>query len=127
VNADVLDLWQRALRSLQTARELCDRDPDAAASRAYYAAFYAVSAFFALEGKAFSKHTAIVAAVHRDLVKAGRLPAEFGEAFSALSALRATGDYGGPRHVNATDAQAAVSQAESILAAIRGISPEVLS
>ena len=35
--------WERALRSLGSARQLRETDPDSAASRAYYAAFHAVS------------------------------------------------------------------------------------
>jgi uncharacterized protein (UPF0332 family) len=61
-------LWERARRALATARRDLPADPDAAASRAYYAAFYAVSALFAAEGKSFRKHSAVETAVHRDLV-----------------------------------------------------------
>ncbi len=82
------DLWIRALRALRTAASLVDEDPDSAASRAYYAAFYAISAVFALEDKFFTKHRAIEAAVHRDLVKTGRWPEDLGAAFSELVRLR---------------------------------------
>jgi uncharacterized protein (UPF0332 family) len=63
---EALDLWQRASRGLQTAQGIASEDPDASASRSYYAAFYAVSALFALEGKSYSKHTGVEAAVHRE-------------------------------------------------------------
>lgn len=67
------DLWERAQRSLATARmDLSAGDSDAAASRAYYAAFYAVSALFALEGKSYRKHSALDSAVHKELVHSGR-------------------------------------------------------
>ncbi len=88
MSPDASDLWARAIRALKTAALLVDNDPDAAASRAYYAAFYAVSALFALEGRTFTKHTAVEAAVHRDLVKPGRWPIELGRAFSELVASR---------------------------------------
>ena len=68
--------------------------PDAAASRAYYAAFYAVSALFALEECDFAKHSQVRAAVHRDLVKSGRWPTERGEDYSFILRLRETADYG---------------------------------
>ncbi len=71
MNADATDLWARALQALQTTILLLSADPDAAASRAYYAAFYAVSALFALQGKTFAKHAAVRTAVHRDLVEPG--------------------------------------------------------
>ena len=42
MNEEVADLWTRARRALQTGESLIESDPDAAASRAYYAAFNAV-------------------------------------------------------------------------------------
>ena len=41
-------LWNRAKDALRVARHDLAVSPDAVASRAYYAAFYAVSAWFAL-------------------------------------------------------------------------------
>ena len=40
--------WQRALRTLASGRQLIKTDPDSAASRAYYAAFHALTSLFAL-------------------------------------------------------------------------------
>jgi uncharacterized protein (UPF0332 family) len=48
MNQEALALWLRAVRSYKSAAKLADEDPDAAASRTYYAAFHAVSALFAL-------------------------------------------------------------------------------
>jgi uncharacterized protein (UPF0332 family) len=76
VSPEALDYWARAAQALQTAESLIDRDPDASSSRAYYAAFYAVSALFALEQVSHTKHTAVERAVHRDLVKPGRWSVE---------------------------------------------------
>ena len=95
MNAEAMDLWKRARNSLKTASVHVEDDPDSAASRAYYAAFYAVSALFSLDKKDFSKHSAIEAAVHRDLVKGGIWPKELGSDFSWLANIRDTGDYGG--------------------------------
>ena len=50
MNPYALDLWERALNALQTAESNMAVSFDAAASRSYYAAFYAVSAFFAAPG-----------------------------------------------------------------------------
>jgi len=123
VNAEALDLWKRAQRSFQTARQIALEDPDSAASRAYYAAFSAVSALFALEGRAFSKHSALESAVHRDLVKSGIWPRELGSDFSWLIALRSTGDYGGKVHVSSDDVKLAVEKSGRILAAVREQAP----
>ena len=112
------DLWQRACRALRSAEALLPVSADDAASRAYYAAFHAVSAWFAVQGRVFSKHTAIRAAVHRDLVHAGVWPSALGEAFDALWELRDTGDYGGGVHVSADDAKEAIAAAKAIVSAV---------
>ena len=109
----------RAREALATASHDLPVSPDAAASRAYYAAFYAVSALFALSDRTFSKHSAVEAAVHRDLVKRGKWQAELGKDYSQLVGLRETGDYGGGQHVPAEDAKDAVARARRILEAVR--------
>ena len=123
---EVSSLWSRAKTALATAQKLVQDDPDAAASRAYYAAFYAVSALFTAEGRHFTRHSGVEAAVHRDLVKSGRLPEPFGERYSALCNTRMTGDYGGPERLTPAEAQQAADQAGAILDAIRGAFAEPL-
>jgi len=56
MNKYARDLWIRALDALHTAKVDLSVSYDATASRAYYAAFYAVSAFFAIEGREFTRH-----------------------------------------------------------------------
>ena len=106
MNLLAADLWERAKKALAVAKAVSTLDPDSAASRAYYAAFYAVSARFALEGKTFRKHSAVEAAVHRDLVKAGIWSTDLGQGYSRLSDTRSIGDYGElerPIHAKPTD------------------------
>lgn len=86
--------WRKALRALASARQLVETDPDSTASRAYYAAYHALTAAFALRGKTFTKHSAIHAALHRDLVHPGLMDAEQGRNYDVLMELRETGDYG---------------------------------
>jgi len=119
MNTEARDYWQRAQKAIQTASTLADVDPDAAASRAHYAAFYAVSALFANEGRSFQKHAALEAAVHRDLVRSGRWSAELGAGFSWLVTMRSTADYGGGTHATAADATMAVNKVGNILDAVR--------
>jgi uncharacterized protein (UPF0332 family) len=54
------DLWERAKKALAVAKAVSSLDPDSAASRAYYAAFYAVSARFVLKGNAFRSKRDVV-------------------------------------------------------------------
>lgn len=66
--------WDRAREAFRSAQLLVAHNGfDSAVSRAYYAAFHAVTALFALEGRTFTKHSALEAAVHRDLVKGGQM------------------------------------------------------
>ena len=127
MSPEAVSLWSRAIQSLRTAKTLIDNDPDAAASRAYYAAFYAVSALLVAEGRSFSKHSAVEAAVHRDLVSAGRCPPEVGAAFSSLVSLRATGDYGVEDHVSSDGARHAIEKCELVVETIRRIGAGALS
>jgi uncharacterized protein (UPF0332 family) len=119
VDPEVQDAWNRAVRALKTAESLVDEDPDAAASRAYYAAFHAVSALLAFEGQSLRKHSAVERAVHRDLVKTGRWTPEVGAAFSWLANLRYTGDYGGEAHVQSPEAREATEKASLVLQVVR--------
>ena len=124
MNARAADLWERAKKALAVAKAVSTLDPDSAASRAYYAAFYAVSARFALEEKAFAKHSAVEAAVHRDLVKAGIWPTELGQGYSRLSETRSIGDYGELEHVSEARSAEAIEIAGEILSAIASEYPQ---
>jgi len=78
--------WDRAERALESARQLVETDPDSAASRAYYAAFHALTALFGLRGQTFTKHSSLRAALHRDLVQPGLLSKESGKDYDFLMA-----------------------------------------
>jgi len=117
--------WGRAKRALDSARQIAENDPDSAASRAYYAAFHALSAFFALRGQTFTKHTEIRSALHRDLVRPGLLDSEMGKAYDFLMDLRETGDYGGTAQVSAASARLAVDKAARFIAGVARVSPDL--
>jgi uncharacterized protein (UPF0332 family) len=88
----VKHLWPRALDSLAACDQmLASSFADFAASRAYYAAFYAASALLLSEGQEYSKHTGVISHLHSDFIRPGRLPAEMGKTLDALSDLRAVG------------------------------------
>ena len=122
-----VDLWKRAGDAIRVAKHDLLISPDAAASRAYYAAFHAVSALFALEEKTFQKHSAVEAAVHRDLVKTGRWPEELGEGYSRLVESRSLGDYGGGEHVSPEEATEAIQIAARILEKVSRYDTEIFS
>jgi len=117
--------WDRARRSLNSALTLVETDPDSAVSRAYYAAFHALTALFGLRGQMFSKHSSLRAALHRDLVQTGILEKETGKDYDFLMELREVGDYGGIAQVLADSARQAVEKAESLIAAVVEACPEL--
>ncbi len=112
----------RAERSLQAARELATgRFYDFAASRAYYAAFYAASALLLREGMEFSKHSGVIAAIHRYFVKTGKLAKEHGKALTWLFEVRGVGDYGGIAHVSRQEVEQALEAAEKFVGTVRAL------
>ncbi len=127
MRAFALDAWERAVASLEAAKSLVTVDSDSAASRAYYAAFHATTALFACRGVSFTKHAALRAAVHRDLVKTREWPEAMGRRYDFLLALRELGDYGGASHVSEEEARDAVHKATDILAQVRSSDPALFS
>ena len=117
--------WQRAHRTLASGKQLARTDPDSAASRAYYAAFHALAALFALRGQTFSKHSAMRAALHRELVHPGHWITELGQAYDFLMELRETGDYGGLAQVSQRDAKMSLEKASAIIKEVRRTCPEL--
>ena len=75
-------------------------------------------------GMEFTKHTAVRAALHRDLIQAGLLPADLGQDYDFLLDLRETADYGGVAEASLTSATKAIEKARAILAAIEPLLPD---
>jgi len=113
---------ERAEHSVTAAKELAVRGYyDFAASRAYYAAFYASTAALLNEGIELSKHSGVLASVHQRLVKTGKLGKEQGRGLNWLFELRSVGDYGVTAHVSQQDAERAIQVAEDFLRVIRSL------
>ncbi len=126
MNEYTADLWKRAGRALATAQTALDvGDNDTAASRAYYAALYAVSAMLSLRGLTFKKHSAVESALHRELVHGGSLSTSVGTAYRSLVDLRNTGDYGGLEHVTSEQGREALLFADMIMRAVGEACPEL--
>ncbi len=104
--------------ALAAAKAVMAIDPNSAANRAYYAAFHAVTAYFAALGQSFAKHSALRGALHRELVRTGTVSGDVGQDFDFLMDLRESGDYGGLIHVGTDDARMAIEAAERVCAAI---------
>ena len=113
---------ERAEKSILASREMAASSfYDFAASRAYYAAFYAATAALLDEGLEFSKHSGVIASVHQQLVKTGKLDKEQGKQLNWLFELRNVGDYGVAIHVSQKDAERAIQVAENFLSIIKSL------
>ena len=112
---------ERARDALRTARHDVPVSAIAVVNRSYYCAFYAASAVFAMEGRTFVKHTAVRAALHRDLVREGRVGGDVGDAYDALFDARARGDYNSELRLGPEDANLAIERAERVAYALLGI------
>lgn len=84
----------KAQRSLDAARaHLAAGDFDFAASRAYYAAFYAMESALLREGITCSTHGGVLKSFSKHFIKPGGLPVEFGTMAARLFRERQIGDY----------------------------------
>ena len=107
---------ERAWQAIQAAEKLLSEGySDFAASRAYYAAFYAATALLLKEGIEFSKHSGVIAAIHKRFIKSGKLGKQFGKDLNWLFELRSIGDYGVTVHVPQQEAEQAIDAARSFV------------
>ncbi|MEM1253636.1 MAG: HEPN domain-containing protein [Cyanobacteria bacterium P01_H01_bin.21] len=110
----------RADAALQAAQVLIDSDLlDDAASRTYYAAFYAASALLLSKGLSFNSHTGVLRAISLNFVKTGKLDRRVGQDLNWLAELRQVGDYGETRHVSQTSLKQAIAIATQFVEQIR--------
>jgi len=108
---------QRAETSLKAVKDMLEKEYyDIAASRAYYAAFYAASALLLKKNIDTTKHSGVIATIHRLFVKAGKLDKEQGKNLNWLFELRGVGDYGVSEHVSSGEAYKAIKVSEEFLA-----------
>jgi uncharacterized protein (UPF0332 family) len=122
---EISENLQRAETSINAAKDMIEKEYyDIAASRAYYAAFYAASALLLKEDIDTSKHSGVIASIHRLFVKEGKLDKEQGKNLQWLFDLRGVGDYGVSEHVSAGEAYKSVKVAEDFLKAVLKILEE---
>lgn len=113
---------ERAASSLDAAQALLGQGfADIAASRAYYAAFYAATALHLAEGRTYRKHSGVLAAVHQHFVKEDRLDTQSGKNLNWLFELRSVGDYGGSVHVPRDEAEDAIAVAQRFLSKVQSL------
>lgn len=115
----VVALLAKAEQSVAAASLLLDDDyVDFAASRAYYAMFYAVEALLLSKEMSFSKHSAVIAAFGKEFVKTGVMDARFHRMLLNAFDLRNAGDYGTMHFVAEQQVKQVIMDARELLAAI---------
>ena len=112
--------WDKAQESLEAAqRELAIGSYGFAMNRAYYALFYAVSAFLLEEGRQFKKHSGVRAAFNREIVKPGRMEKKHGDLYNQIFDDRQAGDYVAFTRFDASYVQEKIVACERFLADLR--------
>ena len=90
-----------------------------AVNRAYYACFYALSSVLLGEDLKFVKHSGVRAALHRRLVKTGRLQAGWGRFYDRVFENRQRGDYQELVTFEAEQVAETIEQARGFVAEMR--------
>ena len=94
---EINELSQKTQESLRAAKLLSQQGYyDFAASRGYYAMFYAAEAALLSQGLSFSKHSAVVAAFRQHLARQERVPRHLHRCLLDAFDLWMVGDYDAP-------------------------------
>ena len=122
MKAETEALLQKAHASLHAA-ELLEREGylDFAASRLYYAMFYATEALLVERGLSFSSHAAVIAAFGREYAKTGILDPKFHRYLIDAQDLRNQGDYGIGAGVTSDQSEELLRWAQEFLAAVEAL------
>jgi uncharacterized protein (UPF0332 family) len=110
---------RNARETLDDARMLLDAQSiRSAVNRAYYAMFYAASALAVARGRAFSKHSGLLAYIHGSFVNAGLLDRKYGRAFQKAFENRSESDYQDRLRLSAQDVASMISDAQAFIEAL---------
>ena len=121
---EVARIWmEKADDALSTARRESELSPASALNRAYYACFYAATAVLITEGRHFVKHAGVRSAIHKYLIREGRLPKELGDAYENLMTMRQNADYEAIVSWTPQQAAEAIEAAERIVSGLRILLP----
>lgn len=109
----------KAREDISLASKIVDGGPyRVAASRAYYAAFYAMQAALLSMNITRSKHSGVISAFNLQFVKPGVFPSHFGALVSDLFRYRNIADYEFEHRIGEAEARSLIHAAEEIVAAI---------
>ena len=113
---EIQGLLDKAKQSTEAAQSLlADNYVDFAASRAYYAIFYALEALLLSKNLSFSKHSAVISAFGKEYIKSGLFDPRFHRAAIDAFDLRNAGDYGTMHAVSEELASQTIQNARELI------------
>lgn len=122
MRAEALALLEKARENLQASQTLIDSGFfSIAASRCYYAMFYAAEALLLDRGLRFSSHGSVHAAFGREFVLAGTADPDSHRYLLDAFRARQAADYEAPVDVSREDAVAQLERAAKFLAFAEGL------
>ena len=92
----------------------------------YFACFHAVAALLLKDGKTFKKHKELRSALHRDLIRAGKISASWGKHYDWLFDNRQKADYRPLVQFDHDQVQEIIEQTSAFLQEIERLLPEDL-
>jgi uncharacterized protein (UPF0332 family) len=114
------ELMEKSVQSISAAELLLKEGYFSfAASRAYYAMFYAVEALLLNRDISSSKHSGVIAAFGKQFVKTGAFDQRFHRYLLNAFELRNAGDYGEVKAVNEESARQVIEEADELLKAVK--------
>ena len=94
LKTQLTNMIDKSIRSIKSAeRSIAEGDYDFAASRSYYAAFYAIEAIILTQNLTFSRHGNVIGSFNKNFIKNGTFPKEFSKIISRLFRERQIADY----------------------------------
>jgi uncharacterized protein (UPF0332 family) len=118
--SDLSALLKNALDKLDSAKILYENIRyDDAVSRAYYAAFHAMSAALLSKDLSYSSHGQVIGAFNREFIKTGIFPKKYSSIIQALFDDRQIGDYGIFVKISKSAAHEHINKAEKMIETIR--------
>lgn len=119
----IIKYWvEKARESIDSAKSEFDSGRNTTAVRnLYYACFYALTAVLLKEGKSFKKHTAVKAALHKDLIRTGMVEPGWGKFYNRIFDSRHEGDYQPLRTFDAEEVKLYLDQGADFIARMENL------
>ena len=120
MNPTVQKLIAMAEEELGSVELLLDQNYiRAALSRCYFAMFYMAEAILLSEGKSYSSHRAVISALGKNFVRAGKFPKQLHQYLVRAQERRLSADYTAPGDLTLEDARKQFEWAKQFLSEAR--------